>query len=100
MSGTVEGSLNYYDNQMGCGTAADKAIAARLGGHSGESQTVASCMLFIFIATSLVYMYNHNMYVFNISVVHMLISSIYFMEILSNNLLIRNEVNSSRLQHS
>ena len=34
MSGTVEGSLNYYDNQMGCGTAADKAIAARLGGHS------------------------------------------------------------------
>lgn len=51
MSGTVEGSLNYYDNQMGIGTAADKAIAARLGGHSGESQTVAtgSCMLFIFI---------------------------------------------------
>ena len=36
MSGTVEGSLNYYDNQMGCGTAADKAIAARLGGHSGS----------------------------------------------------------------
>eukprot|EP00438_Fugacium_kawagutii_P021243 Skav207764 [mRNA] locus=scaffold2087:77577:86109:- [translate_table: standard] len=31
---TVEGSLNYYDNHMGCGTAADKAIAARLGGHS------------------------------------------------------------------
>eukprot|EP00434_Breviolum_minutum_P005332 symbB.v1.2.004703.t1/scaffold273.1/size250767/3 len=31
---TVEGSLNYYDNQMGIGTAADKAIAARLGGHS------------------------------------------------------------------
>ena len=34
-------------------------------------------------------MYNQNMYVFNISVVHMLISSIYFMEILSNNLLIK-----------
>ena len=48
MSGTVEGSLNYYDNQMGCGTAADKAIAARLGGHSGESQTVILHVIYIY----------------------------------------------------
>mmetsp|Transcript_22030 Transcript_22030/g.41499 ORF Transcript_22030/g.41499 Transcript_22030/m.41499 type:complete len:306 (+) Transcript_22030:54-971(+) len=31
---TVEGSYNFYDNHKGCGTAADKALAARLGGHS------------------------------------------------------------------
>lgn len=31
---TVEGSLNYYDGHKGCATAADKGLAARLGGHS------------------------------------------------------------------
>uniref|UniRef100_A0A7S0A2J9 Uncharacterized protein n=1 Tax=Pyrodinium bahamense TaxID=73915 RepID=A0A7S0A2J9_9DINO len=31
---TCEGSLNYYDNHKGCATAADKGLAARLGGHS------------------------------------------------------------------
>ena len=31
---TVEGSLNYYDEHRCIGTANDKAIAARLGGHS------------------------------------------------------------------
>jgi hypothetical protein len=31
---TVEGSLNYYDGHKCCGTAADKGLAARLGGHS------------------------------------------------------------------
>lgn len=30
----VEGSYNFYDNHQGCGTATDKALAARLGGHS------------------------------------------------------------------
>eukprot|EP00928_Gymnodinium_smaydae_P040401 TRINITY_DN273_c1_g1_i1.p1 TRINITY_DN273_c1_g1~~TRINITY_DN273_c1_g1_i1.p1 ORF type:complete len:307 (-),score=61.30 TRINITY_DN273_c1_g1_i1:54-974(-) len=31
---TVEGSINYYDNHRCKGTADDKALAARLGGHS------------------------------------------------------------------
>lgn len=31
---TVEGSVNYYDNHKCCGTATDKGLAARLGGHS------------------------------------------------------------------
>lgn len=31
---TVEGSLNYYDKHRGCGTATDKGLAARMGGHS------------------------------------------------------------------
>lgn len=31
---TVEGSVNYYDNHKGKGTAADKGLAARLGGCS------------------------------------------------------------------
>lgn len=31
---TLEGSLNYYDEQRCVGTANDKAIAARLGGHN------------------------------------------------------------------
>lgn len=31
---TVEGSLNYYDSHRGCGTAADKGLAARLSGHT------------------------------------------------------------------
>jgi len=31
---TVEGSLNYYDKHKCCGTATDKGLAARLGGHS------------------------------------------------------------------
>lgn len=31
---TVEGSYNYYDNHKGCGTATDKGLASRLGGHS------------------------------------------------------------------
>lgn len=39
--GTVEGSLNFYDNHLGCGTAADKALAARLGGHSRGTQSCA-----------------------------------------------------------
>jgi hypothetical protein len=43
--GTVEGSLNYYDNHMGCGTAADKAIAARLGGHSWRLSRLAIALL-------------------------------------------------------
>jgi len=30
---TVEGSLNFYDNQKSIGTAADKAIASRLGNY-------------------------------------------------------------------
>jgi len=30
---TVEGPLNYYDGHRACGTAADKGLAARLGGH-------------------------------------------------------------------
>lgn len=30
----MEGSYNYYDEHKGCGTAADKALAARLGGHN------------------------------------------------------------------
>lgn len=29
----VEGSLNYYDSHKGLGTAADKGLASRLGGH-------------------------------------------------------------------
>eukprot|EP00439_Symbiodinium_sp_Y106_P037678 s4088_g4.t1 len=35
----VEGSYNFYDNHQGCGTAADKALAARLGGHSALAQS-------------------------------------------------------------
>jgi hypothetical protein len=31
---TVEGSVNYYDNHTCRGTATDKGLAARLGGHS------------------------------------------------------------------
>lgn len=31
---TVEGSVNYYDNHRGKGTAGDKGLAARMGGHS------------------------------------------------------------------
>lgn len=31
---TVEGTINYYDNHKCWGTAGDKALAARLGGHS------------------------------------------------------------------
>lgn len=31
---TVEGPLNYYDKHRGCGTATDKGLAARMGGHS------------------------------------------------------------------
>jgi hypothetical protein len=34
LSRTVEGPFNYYDNHKGCGTATDKGLAARLGGHS------------------------------------------------------------------
>lgn len=34
MGRTVEGSFNYYDGQRGYGTANDKGLAARLGGHS------------------------------------------------------------------
>lgn len=30
---TLEGSLNYYDSHKGLGTAADKGLASRLGGH-------------------------------------------------------------------
>eukprot|EP00440_Ansanella_granifera_P035492 gb/GFBE01038497.1/.p1 GENE.gb/GFBE01038497.1/~~gb/GFBE01038497.1/.p1 ORF type:complete len:306 (+),score=49.53 gb/GFBE01038497.1/:1-918(+) len=33
MKRTIEGSYNYYDEHKGCGTATDKALAARLGGH-------------------------------------------------------------------
>ncbi|CAK9075022.1 Uncharacterized protein SCF082_LOCUS36434 [Durusdinium trenchii] len=36
---TVEGSLNFYDNHLGCGTAADKAIASRLGGSTSTRST-------------------------------------------------------------
>lgn len=31
---TVEGSINYYDGHKGKGTATDKGLAARLGGHN------------------------------------------------------------------
>ncbi|CAD7940710.1 unnamed protein product [Amoebophrya sp. A25] len=43
---TLEGTLNYYDEQRCVGTANDKAIAARLGGHNwniisnGESDEI------------------------------------------------------------
>mmetsp|Transcript_68678 Transcript_68678/g.149476 ORF Transcript_68678/g.149476 Transcript_68678/m.149476 type:complete len:307 (-) Transcript_68678:320-1240(-) len=31
---SVVGTVNYYDDHRGCGTAADKGLAARLGGHN------------------------------------------------------------------
>lgn len=31
---TVDGSLNYYDGHKCCGTATDKGLASRLGGHN------------------------------------------------------------------